>query len=58
MNILLTNIWLDKYAGTEVGIRDLAIAFHKRGINVEVYSPNLGVVADERVHPMVRRIRR
>ncbi|PHN00819.1 glycosyltransferase [Flavilitoribacter nigricans] len=47
MNILLTNIWLDGYAGTEVYIRDLAIALHRRGIHVEVYSPNLGRVAEE-----------
>jgi glycosyltransferase involved in cell wall biosynthesis len=47
LNILITNIWLSNHGGTEVGVRDLAVAFHKRGIHVEVYSPELGVVADE-----------
>jgi hypothetical protein len=47
MNILITNIWLSNHGGTEVGVRDLAIAFHKRGLHVEVYSPELGEVADE-----------
>jgi len=47
MNILITNIWLDNYAGTEVGVRDIAIALHRRGVHVEVYSPELGTVAEE-----------
>jgi glycosyltransferase involved in cell wall biosynthesis len=47
MNILITNIWLNYHGGTEVGVRDLAIALHKRGNHVEVYSPELGTVADE-----------
>lgn len=47
MNILITNIWLVNHAGTEVYVRDLAIALSGRGIHVEVYSPELGVVADE-----------
>ncbi len=47
MNILITNIWLSNHTGTEVGVRDLAIALHKRGIHIEVYSPELGAVADE-----------
>lgn len=47
MNILITNIWLVNHAGTEVYVRDLAIALSGRGINVEVYSPELGVVANE-----------
>jgi glycosyltransferase involved in cell wall biosynthesis len=47
MNILITNIWLSNHAGTEVGVRDLAIALHKRGIHIEVYSPELGAVANE-----------
>lgn len=47
MKILMTNIWLDNYAGTEVYIRDLAIALANRGVKVEVYSPKLGRVAKE-----------
>jgi len=47
MNVLITNIWLANHGGTEVGVRDLAIALHKRGIHVEVYSPELGAVAEE-----------
>ncbi len=47
MNILITNIWLSHHAGTEVGVRDLAIALYKKGIHVEVYSPELGAVANE-----------
>jgi DNA polymerase III delta prime subunit len=47
MNVLITNIWLNHHGGTEVGVRDLAIALHKRGIHVEVFSPELGAVADE-----------
>ena len=47
MNILITNIWLVNYAGTEVYVRDLAIALKNRGIHVEVYSPDLGTVAAE-----------
>jgi glycosyltransferase involved in cell wall biosynthesis len=47
MNILITNIWLVNPGGTEVYVRDLAIALHRRGMYVEVYSPQLGGVADE-----------
>jgi glycosyltransferase involved in cell wall biosynthesis len=47
MNVLITNIWLSHHGGTEVVVRDLAIALHKRGAHVEVYSPELGAVADE-----------
>ncbi len=47
MKILLTNIWLDNYAGTEVYIRDLAFELKRRGHHVEVYSPRLGKVANE-----------
>ncbi|MBK8500858.1 MAG: glycosyltransferase [Saprospiraceae bacterium] len=47
MKVLLTNIWLDEYAGTEVYIRDLSIELNKRGHQVEVYSPRLGKVAQE-----------
>jgi hypothetical protein len=47
MKVLLTNIWLDEYAGTEVYVRDLSLALHKREQHVEVYSPRLGKVASE-----------
>jgi len=47
VNILITNIWLDHHAGTEVGVRDMALELHRRGHHVEVYSPELGEVAKE-----------
>ncbi len=47
MNVLLTNIYLDDYCGTEVYVRDLAIELHNRGIHVEVYSPQTGKVAED-----------
>jgi len=47
MRVLITNIWLVDWGGTEVYVRDLAIALHRRGIEVEVYSPELGLVAEE-----------
>jgi hypothetical protein len=47
MRVLITNIWLVDWGGTEVYVRDLAIALDKRGIGVEVYSPELGSVAEE-----------
>lgn len=47
MNVLITNIWLNCYGGTEVYVRDLAIALQQKGINTEVYSPQLGTVAKE-----------
>lgn len=47
MRVLITNIWLVDWGGTEVYVRDLAIALHQRGIQVEVYSPELGAVAGE-----------
>ncbi|MCF6170154.1 MAG: glycosyltransferase [Bacteroidales bacterium] len=54
MKVLITNIWLHSYGGTEVYVRDLACALHKHGFHVEVYSPVLGPIAkeirDEGVH--------
>ncbi len=47
MNVLITNYHLRNYAGTELYVRDLATALHKRGFGVEVYSPLLGALADE-----------
>jgi hypothetical protein len=47
MKVLITNIWLVDWGGTEVYVRDLAIALHRLGIQVEVYSPELGTVSKE-----------
>jgi hypothetical protein len=47
MNVLITNIWLNGYGGTEVYVRDLAIALQQKGINTEVYSPEVGAFANE-----------
>ena len=47
MKILITNIWLKEYAGTEVYVRDLVLALKKSGHEIEVYSPALGRVAQE-----------
>jgi len=47
MNILITNIWLSYYSGTEVSVRDLSIALHRTGHHVEVFSPLLGKVSEE-----------
>ena len=47
MRVLITNIWLVDWGGTEVYVRDLAIALQHKGIEVEVYSPELGSVAEE-----------
>lgn len=45
--ILITNIWLDNLAGSEVVVRDLALGLLRRGHRPIVYSPTLGAVADE-----------
>lgn len=47
MRVLITNIRLTFWGGTEVYVRDLAIALQGRGVQVEVYSPLLGDVAEE-----------
>jgi len=47
MNILITNIWLENYGGTECYVRDLAIRLKENGFNVEVYSPKIGEIAQE-----------
>ena len=47
MNVLITNNQIATPTGTEVYVRDLAIALKKRGVGVEVYSPTLGPIADE-----------
>src|SRR5262249_13653305 len=45
--ILITNIWLDQLAGSEVVVRDLALALLLRGHRPIVYSPTLGYVAEK-----------
>src|SRR5262249_10936826 len=45
--ILLTNIWLDNYAGSEVVVRDLALGLLRRGHRPIVYAPRLGDIANE-----------
>jgi Glycosyltransferase Family 4 len=47
LRILITNVCLDGYAGTEVVVRDLAIELSRHGHDPVVYSPKLGPVADE-----------
>lgn len=47
MNVLITNVQIAVPSGTEVYVRDLAIALKKRGISVEVYSSTLGPLAEE-----------
>lgn len=45
--ILITNIWLDHLAGSEVVVRDLALGLLRRGHRPIVYSPTLGYIAEE-----------
>ena len=47
MKILITNAQFEKYHGTEVVIRDLALELKRQGHEPEVYSPRLGPPADE-----------
>ncbi len=45
--ILLTNIWLADFAGSEVVTRDLSLGLLRRGHRPIVYAPKLGEVAAE-----------
>jgi Glycosyltransferase Family 4 len=45
LTILLTNIWLADFAGSEVVVHDLAVGLLHRGHRPIVYSPKLGDVA-------------
>jgi len=45
--ILLTNIWLESRGGSEIVTRDLALGLLRRGHRPIVYSPTLGLVAQE-----------
>jgi len=47
MRILITNNTLDTRAGSELYVRDLALALLRRGHNPVAYSTRLGVVAEE-----------
>jgi len=47
LRILLTNAFLDRYTGTEVVVRDLALEFQRQGHEPVVYSPRLGAVAQQ-----------
>lgn len=47
LTILFTNAWLSQRGGTELYLRDLTIALHRRGHRALVYTPILGAVSDE-----------
>ncbi|PHS23002.1 MAG: hypothetical protein COA84_11745 [Robiginitomaculum sp.] len=47
MHVLITNNTLAVPAGTEMYVRDVALALKGQGIEVSCYSPKLGAVAEE-----------
>lgn len=47
MRILITNAYLDIYAGTQVVVRDLALELRRQGHEPIAYAPRLGAVAAE-----------
>lgn len=47
MNLLITNIQMKSWTGTETYVRDLALGLLKRGHRPMVYSPELGPLAEE-----------
>jgi hypothetical protein len=47
LKILITNLYLDSYGGTQSVTRDLALWLKRLGHTPCVYSPRLGVVSDE-----------
>jgi hypothetical protein len=47
LKILITNLYLDSYGGTQSVTRDLAIWLKRLGHTPCVYSPRLGAVSDE-----------
>jgi glycosyltransferase involved in cell wall biosynthesis len=47
MHVLITNNTLAVPSGTEMYVRDLALALNRQGIKVSCYSPKLGAVAEE-----------
>src|SRR5215469_7454652 len=46
LKVLITNAYLDVYAGTQVVVRDLALELRRQGHEPMVYSPRLGAVAE------------
>jgi len=46
MRILITNTWLVQPGGTEGGVRDLALHWHRRGDHVMIFSPRLGAISE------------
>jgi len=47
LRILITNAYLDGYAGTQVVVRDLALELRRQGHEPIAYSPRLGILAAE-----------
>src|SRR5262245_39504902 len=47
MRVLITNLSLSARSGTEMHVRDLALELLRCGHSPTVYSPLVGVVADE-----------
>src|SRR5262249_7924631 len=47
LKILITNWTLAGYSGTEIVVRDLSIALKQSGHDLQVYSPRLGLIAQE-----------
>ena len=45
LTILFTNIWLERHAGSEVVLRDLALGAQRRGNRPIVYTPTIGPFA-------------
>jgi hypothetical protein len=50
MRILITNTSLDKRGGTQLYVRDIALALHGLGHELVCYSSKLGEIADELVN--------
>jgi hypothetical protein len=47
LTVLITNIWLANFGGSEVVVRDLALGLLRRGHRPIVYSPALGKISAE-----------
>ncbi len=47
MKVLITNAYLERYAGVEVVVRDLAIELERQGHQPMVYSPHPGTMAND-----------
>ncbi|HEY6972499.1 MAG TPA: glycosyltransferase, partial [Candidatus Angelobacter sp.] len=46
MKVLITNAYLDVYAGTQVVVKDLALELRRQGHQPMVYSPKVGAVGE------------